>query len=139
MSSTSTDTDTISEVERLALHRQVEQAFDRIPEAAYESARRAGVCWGVLPGCRASKPSTIAAFRGSGSSWGNDDPWIVFFGPMLVTASQSAIQSVALHEWSHAYLWAVGDLWWKDEWAADVLAVKWGADEALLLKVRGLL
>ena len=83
--------------------------------------------------------STLAEFRGSGSSWGNDDPWIVFFGPMLVTASPSAIHAVALHEWGHAYLWAVGDVWWRDEWAADLLAVRWGADEGLLLKVRGLL
>jgi hypothetical protein len=63
----------------------------------------------------------------------------LFFGPMLVAASPRAIHAVALHEWAHAYLWAVGDEWWKDEWAADVLAIKWGADEGLLLKVRGLL
>jgi hypothetical protein len=103
------------------------------------SARRAGVCWGVLPGCCPSKPSTIAAFRGPGSSWGNADSWIFFYGPMLVTASPSAIHAVALHEWGHGYLWSVGDQWWRDEWAADTLAKLWGADEGLLLKVRGLL
>jgi hypothetical protein len=70
---------------------------------------------------------------------GNAEPWIVLYGPRLIDLTPSAVESIALHEWGHGYLWAVGDEWWQDEWLADVLAVRWGADEGLLLKVRGLL
>jgi hypothetical protein len=62
----------------------------------------------------------------------------VLYGPRLIELTPAEVQSVALHEWGHGYLWSVGDPWWMDEWVADVLAVRWGADEALLLKVRGL-
>jgi hypothetical protein len=49
MPSTGVETWTISEAQRLALHRQIQKAFDRIPFAAYETVRKADVRFAVLP------------------------------------------------------------------------------------------
>jgi hypothetical protein len=43
------ETWTISERQRLALHRRVQAAFDRIPLPAYECVRKSEVRFGVLP------------------------------------------------------------------------------------------
>jgi hypothetical protein len=60
MPSLAAETWTISEAQRLALQGQIQRAFDGIPLAAYESARRAGLCRSVAPGSPRSDP---AGFR----------------------------------------------------------------------------
>ena len=93
---------TISEAQRLALDRQVRQAFDRIPLAAFETVRKADVRFAVLPSALVPGGDLV---RVTVARFDETKPAILFFGPILIQHSGAVIEVIAAHEWAHAYLW----------------------------------
>jgi hypothetical protein len=108
------------------------KAFDRIPDAPYETVRKKDIRFGVLPSvevpARDEVYVTVAEFvpeiRG-----------ILFYGPVLIQHSAAEIEVIAGHEWAHAYLWCRSQPW-TDEHLVDQTAAAWGFDMRLLEDMR---
>ena len=126
------ETWTISEAQRLALDRQVRQAFDRIPLAAFETVRKADVRFAVLPSALVPVGAQV---RFTVARFDETIPGILFFGPILIQHSAAVIDVIAAHEWSHAYLWCRREPW-TAEHLTDTLIDSWGFDSRLLEDVR---
>jgi hypothetical protein len=121
---------TISEAERLRLRDLIEAAFQKVPDSAWGAIVRRGLWWAVTPDL-CEKATVYAQFFA-------DEQALIFYGPALLELTPEEIEAAVGHECAHVWLWAIGDKWWRDEHACDLIAKSWGFPAHLLMTIRGL-